>query len=135
MLQEVAVAQKEKGIYRRWFEDEYFQLIIWYDLHTGGTLGFQLCYDISHDAHSVTWMDGEGIIHNKIDDGSRPFRHPSSPVLVADGIFPAEMVLKRFTESCGSLEAGISELVISRISGFDNTDEAGDEESASQSET
>lgn len=40
MLKETPVAQKEKGLVRRWFEDEYFQLIVWYKNDSNTIIGF-----------------------------------------------------------------------------------------------
>ena len=118
MLHEIVVAQKEKGIFRRWFQNDYFDIIVWYNLNTKLIHGFQLCYNISQDEHSLTWMADQGFTHSKIDDGKRPFRHPSAPLLIEDGLFPAEIILNKFIDSCIDIDKNISRLIINKIIEF-----------------
>jgi len=49
MLKELNVAQKEEDIFRRWFKDDYFDLIVWYNRNDYSIRGFQLCYDIARN--------------------------------------------------------------------------------------
>lgn len=118
MLKELSVSQNEEGVLRRWFQDDYFHLIVWHEADTNEIRGFQLCYDVSKDEHSLTWLAGRGFIHNRIDEGSRPMRHPSSPLLVEDGVFPAQTVIDRFIEACSTIDEDIARLVITKIIEF-----------------
>ncbi len=120
MLREIDAAQKEDDIFRRWFGDEYFELIVWYNRNDSSIRGFQLCYDIARNERSLTWTAGRGFAHTGVDDGSRPMRHPSSPTLVEDGIFPGQSVLDRFIRSCAGIDRVISRLVISKINEYGN---------------
>ena len=118
MLKELNVAQKEEEIFRRWFKDDYFDLIVWYNRNDYSIRGFQLCYDIARNERSLTWTAGRGFAHSGVDDGSRPMRHPSSPTLVEDGIFPGQSVLDRFIRSCPGIDRVISRLIISKINEY-----------------
>lgn len=120
MLKEIVVAQKEEEIFRRWFKDYYFDLIVWYNRRDYSVRGFQLCYDIARNERSLTWTAGRGFAHTGVDDGSRPMRHPSSPTLVEDGMFPGQSVLERFIRSCAGIDRVISRLVISKINEYGN---------------
>ena len=120
MLREIDAAQKEDDIFRRWFGDDYFELIVWYNRNDYSIRGFQLCYDIARNERSLTWTAGRGFAHTGVDDGSRPMRHPSSPTLVEDGIFPGQSVLDRFIRSCAGIDRVISRLVISKINEYGN---------------
>ena len=122
MLQELSVSQNEEGVFRRWFQDDYFHLIVWHEAGTGEIRGFQLCYDVSKDERSLTCLAGRGFVHNAIDEGSRPMRHPSSPLLVADGAFPAQSVIERFIEARGAIDDDIARLVIAKIMEFGDLD-------------
>lgn len=118
MLREINVAQKEEDIFRRWFKDDYFELIVWYNRNDYSIRGFQLCYDIARNERSLTWTAGRGFAHTGVDDGSRPMRHPSSPTLVEDGVFPAQAVLDRFVRSCAGIDRILARLVISKLDEF-----------------
>ncbi len=118
MLQELSVSQNEEGVFRRWFQDDYFHLIVWYEADTNEIRGFQLCYDVSKAERSLTWLSERGFFHNAVDEGSRPMRYPSSPLLVEDGAFPAQSVIDRFMEARGTLDDDIVGLVITKIIEF-----------------
>lgn len=118
MLREINVAQKEEDIFRRWFKDDYFELIVWYNRNDYSIRGFQLCYDIARNERSLTWTAGRGFAHTGVDDGSRPMRHPSSPTLVEDGVFPAQTVLDRFVRSCAGMDRIVARLVVSKLDEF-----------------
>ena len=88
MLKETArVRQVEGEDRRRWFTDQYFDLIVWYDREDRIT-GFQLCYDKTGREHALTWKEGRGFLHHLVDDGEgRPGRQKATPILLADGAF------------------------------------------------
>jgi hypothetical protein len=99
---------------RRWFESEHLDLVVWLD-PAERVSGFQLCYDLGHGEHALTWHDGQGFAHSAIDTGSdSPFKN-CSPILVADGAVPWGEVLHRFTDRSGSLEPSLREFVRERL--------------------
>jgi len=66
------VRQKKGEPHRRWFADEYFDLLVWED-ETGEIVGFELSYDKNRDQRALTWEKQKGYHHFKVDDGeSRP---------------------------------------------------------------
>jgi len=115
MLQEIKVSQKENDIFRRWFEDDFFELILWYDAGRTDILGFQLCYDKANNEHALTWRKDKGFVHNGIENGDAPLKYPSSPVLIKDGIFNAGGVLFEFAGSCALMDESISGFIIRKL--------------------
>ncbi|MCX7680184.1 MAG: hypothetical protein N2316_13350 [Spirochaetes bacterium] len=114
MLREVKVAQKEKNYRRRWFEDDFFELIVWYD-SSDVIHGFQLCYAHSGVERALTWKSNTGFVHEKIDD-SRVFGHmPATPILVPDGIFPAEVIITEFTKRANQIDETIVQFVQEKL--------------------
>lgn len=116
MLMEYAnVSQKEadKGVKRRWFGDEYFDLIVWYDLESN-LIGFQLCYDKYANPHALTWRKEYEARHERVDEGG-VYHSMMTPILVADGYFPGDAVYDKFARSSGTIEKGIRELVLEKI--------------------
>jgi hypothetical protein len=114
MMEEIkSVYQKEDGIFRRWFTDSYFDLVIWYDLKNQ-IIGFQLCYDIRGNEKAITYSEGV-FSHNKIDQGEDNPNKNLTPILVADGIFDESIVLPKFIDSSITIDNTIREYVISKI--------------------
>lgn len=100
---------------RRWFSDDYFDLIVWLE-PGGGFWGFQLCYDLGRSPRALTWSKKYGYRHSGIDDGESVFgMAKNSPVLVADGLFDAPSIERRFARSAAELPRDIRELVLDRI--------------------
>jgi hypothetical protein len=118
MLRESYVSQKEESVFRRWFQDEYFDLIVWYDLDTRLISGFQLCYDKHKNEHAFTWHKDSGFSHNKIDDSRSLHRHPATPILVDDGVFPFETIMGKFITSSYNIDAAVRDLVIEKLTEY-----------------
>jgi hypothetical protein len=118
MLHESPVSQKEKNVFRRWFQDEYFDLIVWYNIENDVIDGFQLCYDKNRDEHAFTWHRAAGFGHHKIDDSRAPFSHPATPILINDGVFPFDEIIQKFNCSSGALDKKIKDMVIEKLTEF-----------------
>jgi len=118
MLYESKVSQKEKNVFRRWFQDEYFDLIVWHDADNRSIVGFQLCYDKNYDEHAFTWYKLHGFQHHRIDDTRPEYSHPATPILVSDGIFPFAELIRRFTISSENVDVTIKDLVIEKLTEY-----------------
>jgi hypothetical protein len=100
---------------RRWFTDEYFDLIVWYEKKGKAVAGFQLCYDRGYKERALTWRRGEGFNHERIDDGELPGRMKMTPVLVPDGVFDHTSIAERFHRSSGQIDPEIRDLVYEKV--------------------
>ena len=99
---------------RRWFSDEYIDLIVWYGADRSIS-GFQLCYDIQGIEHALTWEEGKGTNHHRIDSGeASPFKN-MAPILVPDGAVPYDEIVRQFSERATGIDRAIYELVIQRL--------------------
>lgn len=118
LIEQANVSQNEadRGVKRRWFADEYFDLILWYDLEMS-LIGFQLCYDKRRNPHALTWSNKYDTRHERVDEGG-DLHNTMTPILVADGYFPGDLVSARFAAESGALENGIRELVLEKIGEF-----------------
>lgn len=125
MLKELRqISQKEESKFRRWFEDEYFQLIVWYDMSTGEGMssfgnpyGFQLCYDIENKEKSLTWTEKDGFSHDNVDNSRNGMLIPSSPIMTADG--PLDKSIEdRFKESATEIDENVTNFVLTKIHEF-----------------
>ena len=116
MLKEYTrVKQIEGESRRRWFADNYFDLIVWFD-EKDQIVGFQLCYDIERSHRAFTWQKDSGFSHHKIDDGeNRPGKVKASPILVPDGVFEYEEIAARFRQHSQQLDSQIATTVYRTI--------------------
>jgi len=115
MLREIPhVRQIEEEGFRRWFSDEFFDLIVWYD--DSKTLkGFQLCYGKEGVEKVLTWKKHKGYSHDNIDDGEVPGRHKKTPILTKDGVFRGDLIAKKFLEAAGEMEHDLVEFIHDKI--------------------
>lgn len=114
LVEQKKVRQFEEDQFRRWFSDDYFDLIVWHDAQ-GGITGFQLCYDKSRSERAFTWTRDEGYSHHRIDDGEQITRLKGSPILVSDGTFSAKAVSERFREASRGIDRYIADFVYEKI--------------------
>ncbi len=118
MMKEAINVRQIKGEpRRRWFSDDYFELIVWY--HSDDIWGFQLCYDMIKKPRALTWTKDSGFSHNAIDDGDDPsLGHKKSPVLTAGGVFERSRAEPQFDERGKNLPVEIRLFVQSRLYEF-----------------
>ncbi|MEM5948467.1 hypothetical protein WKV44_07905 [Spirochaetia bacterium 38H-sp] len=115
MLREIKNVKQNPGEYRRWFSDDYFDLIVWYAEDKKTITGFQLCYDKPGKERAFTWKSPDSYLHTAVDAGEEPLSAKMSPILVADGSFDMLDVLQRFNKAGKALEPVIFNIVIEKI--------------------
>jgi hypothetical protein len=122
MLKEIRPTKCDDGRHRRWFSDEYFDLIIWYGDTKVSVTGFQLCYDKEGMERAFSWSIDKGAIHNRIDNGeASPFKN-MSPILVPDGAIPFGELMKQFQARAKDLDKDVFDLVVRELSHKSNWD-------------
>lgn len=102
---------------RRWFTDDYFDLIVWFD-DTGAVDGFQLCYDKGKRERALTWRSTGSYIHEAVDDGELYGRNKMTPIMVQDGAFEQERVSSRFSRHAADIDPGIKSFVIEKLAEY-----------------
>ena len=120
MLREIKETSRKPGEPRkRWFSSLDMDVFIWLD-DAGEIVSYQLTYDKPHREKAVTWSRDSGFLHLGVDDGSRPGKHPGSPLLVTDGrLVPGKLISLLETEA-GDLDPWIRDFIIDGIeTGFD----------------
>lgn len=99
---------------RRWFYDNYFDLITWHDAKDDIS-GFQLCYDKGGSERVLTWQKSKGYSHNKIDDGEVPGEHKKTPILVVDGKFNKSAIAEKFGRDSKEIDKNIAKFVYKKL--------------------
>ncbi|MCF7928845.1 MAG: hypothetical protein K9L68_07850 [Spirochaetales bacterium] len=104
---------------RRWFSDDFFDLIIWYD-SKDEIDGFQLCYDKGEYERAFTWRKSGSVTHHAIDTGDEPGSSKMSPVLVQDGRFDSEIIRSKFVAAAVKIEPELTDLVDRVLADYSN---------------
>ncbi len=100
---------------RRWFNSEYFDLIVWFDNEADIKIGFQLCYDKKNYERSLTWIENKGFNHMAIDSGDSHPLSNSSPILITDGVLDNRSLYQRFLDESANIPADITKFVLGKI--------------------
>ncbi len=119
MLREIINPKQypEEG-FRRWFTDDYFDLIVWYRNDRKTIVGFQLTYDKERNERALTWMSTGSYTHMGIDDGEITGGYKRTPVLVADGAFDKNRIVEKFKKAAGNMDKDIASLVYKRLTQY-----------------
>ena len=118
MLREVtAVSQRPGEPRRRWYSSARMDLFVWLDA-AGQITGYQLTYDKPHKERALTWREKEGFSHTSVDDGSRPGKHPGSPLLNADGVVDASRLELLLKENSGDLDLSTRDFIVDGIRNY-----------------
>jgi len=125
MLREFkSVKQHDGDHFRRWFEDDFFDLIVWYDDgDKDGNVdreifGFQLCYDKNGRERAVTWLKTKGYSHEIIDSGETSAWDVRTPVLSGATAFPRERVIECFAERSAEIETHVARHVLQKLKDY-----------------
>ena len=115
MLREIIpVPQPGNDLFRRWFEDEFFDLIVWYnqqrEIH-----GFQLCYQKSGNEQALTWIEDRGYAHHRIDSGEQSVWETKTPVLTATVAFPRQQIIESFLKRSNYLQPKVLQYVVRKL--------------------
>ena len=84
MLRQItSVYQRPGEAEKIWFTKENLDLFIWLS-EQDEIIRFEFTYDKPNNEKSLIWSLESGLSHSGIDDGSRPGKHPSTPILLND---------------------------------------------------
>ena len=115
MLVEYKNVRQEPGKgQRRWFEGGLYELVVWY--RPDRTVeGFQILYRGEQNERALTWREGEGFQHSRVDDGTESPLKNLTPILLPNGSIPWDRVRKEFDENCATLEPELRAFVRQRL--------------------
>ena len=122
MLKElIDVAQIPGERRRRWFTDDHFDLIVWFD--EGDSIsGFQLCYNKEADERALTWKRETLYTHHRVDDGEANTLRNATPILVADGTCDYLGVADRFMQENKIIDQAVADFVLKKILQYEISD-------------
>jgi hypothetical protein len=108
------VRQRPEEGFRRWFVNDYFDVIVWYESAAGDLLGFQLCYNRTVKERAFTWQRNKRSSHY-VSSGSdeRGRGWIATAVLHGDAGPVPEDILDRLQTEQGDLDDSLLELIVS----------------------
>jgi hypothetical protein len=117
MLQEFPVTQRTTEPLRRWFADEYFDLVVWTS-ETNAIVAFELCYDKPRFERALTWSGEHGWGHFRVDSGEDTPVKNRTPILASDGSFPKAQVLAHLSEAPTAIDPTVRAFVLTKLQDF-----------------
>jgi hypothetical protein len=113
MLKEYFVSQRTAEPKRRWFGDEFFDLIVWLD-DDGSLRGFQLV----QSRRALSWTREAGYSHDGVDKGEAVPTKNLTPILIGDGVFHGDEVLQRLADATADLDQPIRDFVVGKVRSY-----------------
>jgi len=103
---------------RKWYSDNYFDLIVW-TYPDGSISGFQLCYDKYKAERALTWTKENGFSHERVDDGESNPSKNLTPILVPDGACPIGEIIELFLAQSAGIDPAIRSFVLDLLREYD----------------
>ena len=117
MLKEYFVSERAGEPKRRWFGDEFFELILWLD--SDGTIrGFQLVYNRLQAKRALTWKRDAGYSHDRVDDGESTPTADLTPILIGNEEFHRDEVLPCLVDAATDLDPSIRDFVVAKVRSY-----------------
>ena len=99
MLRPISDIYLREGEPRKiWFTCSEQDLYIWFS-EEGEIIKFEYSYDKPFNEKSLLWKNNGNYSHTAIDDGSRPGKHPSSPISLGSVALDKTKVIKKLSDS------------------------------------
>jgi hypothetical protein len=108
------VRQDSERGYRRWFQDEYFDLFVWQDA-AGRPIALQLCYERDTAEGAISWSETDGFAHARVDGGAKQAKYGMAPILRLDGVPPYFRIYKRFLDATADWDPALRSFVLERL--------------------
>lgn len=118
MLREIPnIRQHNQEAHRRWFHCAEQDLYLWQASNNGNIIAFQLCYGKPDRQHALYWRLDQGFAHLEVDDGETGYGN-QTPILISDGVFPADAALQRFLALAAELPDDIVAFIQEKIAHY-----------------
>lgn len=117
LIEDVAPKIESSGLTRRWFSDQYIDLVFW-ENDKGEIQVVHLCYNKNIDEHALVWKLDSGYEHYKVDEGEPGPLKNLSPMMVDDGKMDLDKLKKDFNIRSKNLEDKVKNKIIDVIENF-----------------
>jgi len=106
------VRQRPEEGFRRWFSNNYFDLVFWYEEKGGELTGIQFSYGKPYADKAFTW-ERSSTSHHYVSEQNKTSQ--ATGILRGDaGNIPAP-VIKRFLEEAPDMDLELKKLILQKI--------------------
>jgi hypothetical protein len=109
-----SVRQDSARGYRRWFQDEYFDVFVWQDAG-GRPIALQLCYDRDTAEGVISWSETDGFAHARVDGGAKQAKYSMTPILRPASMPPYFRIYNRFLAATPDWDPALRSFVLERL--------------------
>lgn len=117
------VRQKEEEGFRRWFVNDFFDIIFWYDKQGGELIGFQLCFTMGRGECAFTWepgSTGSHFVSNSVIDPGVQFQ--ATDVLRSRACVISDEIVSRLIEEAGELDKELLDLILEKLEAYNSSE-------------
>ena len=118
-----SVRQRSDEGYRRWFLNEYFDIIFWYNKKGGNLLGFQVCYNKNVDEKAFTWEKktrSHHFVNTDLNENRSKRETMMTAILKGDAGSIKNEVRKNLIKYSGELDKDLINLIIEKIEEYNS---------------
>lgn len=121
LVENKSVRQRPDEGFRRWFMNDYFDLIVWYRDVSGPVQGFQLCYSRHRGERAFTWQSDSAASHF-VSDGTdgQGISRLATGILTGDAGPVPPRVLSRLEAEKGDLPDELLTLILQRVGDYND---------------
>lgn len=115
MLRPISDIYVREGEPRKvWFTCSEQDLYIWFS-DEDEIIKFEYSYDKPFNEKSLLWKSSGSSSHTSIDDGSRPGRHPSSPISLGRVALDKAKVIMQLNDNAGVIPSEYLSFLVKKI--------------------
>ena len=119
LVENRGVRQRPEEGFRRWFLNQYFELIVWYDRQGGDVTGFQLCLDRNRFERAFTWTKEYASTHFVSDAYvEKGVSHLATGILKGAGRTVTQEEKEKLVAEQGELDDELLAFVVDKIEGY-----------------
>ncbi len=109
------VRQRPEEGFRRWFSNNYFDIVIWYEEEGGEISGIQFCYGKPFSEKAFTW-ESTSQSHHYVTEQRKSAS--ATGMLKGDAGIISESVMKQLKEESHEMDKDLLVLVLEKIDAF-----------------
>lgn len=106
------VRQRPDEGFRRWFSNNYFDLVFWYEEEAGELTGIQFCYGKPYAEKAFTW-ERSYKSHHYVSEQNKTSQ--ATGILRGNAGNIPETVVNRFLEESPEMDEALKDLILDKI--------------------
>ena len=116
------VRQREEEGWRRWFVNDYFDIILWYNKKGGDLIGFQVCYGRGTADERAYTYEFSSQSHHFVAEGQKPnsLGNLGTAILTGDAGRMPQDVLDKLVDEAGDLPPNMLRLILEKAGEFNS---------------